>query len=118
MNAKRRVRLARTVFADVLRLFIKAGVDRVVLVPSDQTTGPGILSIREPSFNARYVLLTDLAGPRVIVPLAMSIHFKHVLDQFASHARVRLDFPQQVPSSPVFKRLRVPLHDSVDFLTN
>ena len=26
--------------------------------------------------NAWYVLLTDLAGPRVLVPLAMSIHFK------------------------------------------
>ena len=49
----------------------------------------------EPCFNAGYVLLTDLAGPRVLVPLAMSIHLKQVPDQFASHARVRLDFPQQ-----------------------
>ena len=70
------IRLARTVFAHVLRLFIEAGVDRIILVPSDQTSGAGILSIHEPSVNAWHVLFTDLAGPRMLVPLAMGIHFK------------------------------------------
>ena len=109
MYWKRHIRLARAVFAHVLCLFIKAGIDRVVFVPSDQTSGAGILSIHEPSVNARYVLLTDLAGPRVHVPLATTIHFKQVADQLASHARVGLDFPQQAPGSPVFERLRAPL---------
>ena len=60
----------------MLRLFIKAGVDRIILVPSDQTSGPGILGIHEPIVNAWYILLTDLAGPRMLVSLAMSIHLK------------------------------------------
>ena len=76
MNRKRHIRLARTVFAHVLRLFIKAGVDRIILVPSDKTSGSGILSIREPVVNAWYILITDLAGPRVLVPLAMRVHLK------------------------------------------
>src|SRR5208282_3914578 len=102
---KRHIRLARTFFAHVLRLFVKAGVDRIILVPSDQASRPGILCIREPCFNAWYLLLTDLAGPRVLVPLAMSVHLKQVPDQLASHTRVGLDFPQHVPGSPVFERL-------------
>src|SRR5208337_2147338 len=89
VNRERHIRLARTVLAHVLRLFIKAGVDRVVFVPSDETSGPGILSIRKPSVNSGYVLLTDLAGPGVLVPLAMSIHFKQVPDKFASDTCTR-----------------------------
>src|ERR1700722_15094298 len=90
LNRERHVRLAGTVFPHVLRLFVKASVDRIILVPSDQTSRPGVLSIRKPCFNARYVLLDDLTGPRVLVPLAMSIHLKSVPDEFASHARVGL----------------------------
>ena len=76
MNRKRHIRLARTVFAHVLRLFVKAGVDRIILVPRDQTSGPGILGIHKPIVNSWYVALADVAGPRVLVPLAMSIHLK------------------------------------------
>src|ERR1035441_6025257 len=103
------------VFAHVLRLFIEAGVDRIIFVPTESASRPGILCIREPCFNAWYVLLTDLAGPRMLVPLAMSIHLKQVPDQLASHARVWLDFPQQVPCCPVFEGLRVPLDTGRDF---
>ena len=77
----------------MLRLFIEAGVDRIILVPSDQASGPGILSIREPSVNAGYVLLTDLAGPRVLVPLAMSIHLKQVPDQAREPRSYAAGFP-------------------------
>jgi len=37
------------------------------------------------------------------------IHFEHIPNQFTSYTRAWLDFPQQVPGSPVFERLRVPL---------
>ena len=86
----------------MLRLFVEASVDRIVFVPGDQTSGPGILGVHEPIINARYVLLADLAGPRVLMPLAMSIHFKHMPDQFASHARAGLDLPQQVPALSLY----------------
>ena len=94
MNGECHIRLARTVLTHVLRLFVKAGVDRIILVPGDQTSGPGILRIHEPFVDAWYVLLTQLAGPSVRVPLAMGIHFKQVPDEFARHACVRPDFPQ------------------------
>ena len=60
----------------MLRLFVKAGVDRIILVPGDQTSGPGILGIHKPIVNSGYVLLTDLAGPRVLLPFAMRIHLE------------------------------------------
>ena len=109
MYWKRHIWLARTVFAHVLRLFIKAGVDRIILVPSDQASRPRILGIREPVVNAGYILSTDLAGPRVLLPLAVCIHFKQVPDQFASHACMGLDLLKQGSGSPVLELLRVTL---------
>ena len=58
MNGKCHIRLARTVLTHVLRFFVKAGVDRIILVPGDQTSWPGILGIHEPFVDAWYVPLT------------------------------------------------------------
>ena len=76
VNGKRHIRLARTVFAHVLRLFIKAGIDRIVFVPGDQTSGPGVLGIHKPIVNSWYIFIADVAGPCVLVPSTMSIHLK------------------------------------------
>ena len=70
------IRLARAVFAHVLRLFVKAGVDRIVLIPGDQASGPGVLRIHKPIVNSWYIFIADVAGPCVLMPLTMSIHLK------------------------------------------
>ncbi len=68
-----------------------ADVDRIIFVPGDRKSGPGILGIREPCFNAGHVLLPDMTEPGVLVPLTVGVHLKHVPDKFASHRCMRLD---------------------------
>src|SRR5258708_17551532 len=109
MDGERHIRLASAVFPHVLRLLIKAGVDRIILVPGDYTSRPGVLSIREPVVNAWYILLTDLAGPCVFVPSTMSIHLQQVPDNFARYPCVQSDLLKQDSGSAVFESLRVPL---------
>ena len=97
MNRKGHVRLAGAVFAHVLRLFVEAGVDRVVFVPRDETTRTGILSVHQPVVNAWYVFLADMPRPRVLVTLSIRIHFKHVPNQLPGYRSARPTLPQEIP---------------------
>lgn len=58
LNRERHVRLARTVFPHVLRLFVEASVNGVVFVPGDETAGTGVFGVHQPVANTGHILLT------------------------------------------------------------
>ena len=77
------VGLARTVLAHVLRLFVEAGVDRVVLVPRDKTAGARRFGVHQPVADARDIVFREVPRPGVLMAEPMSVHFQDLADQLS-----------------------------------
>lgn len=90
-NWKRHIGQAGTVLAHVLRFFVKAGVDRVVLVPGDKTAGAGRFGVHQPVADAREIFFREASRPRVLMAESMSVHFQDLADHLPSQWRGRLD---------------------------
>jgi len=80
IDPKQDVWLTRAVFTHVLRLLIKTGVYRVILVPGDEAPRSAILSIVQPIAKSWYVALGHLARPCVGEPSSTRIHLEDILD--------------------------------------
>src|ERR1700691_5949838 len=88
---KHHVGLARTVLSHVLRIFVEAGVDRVVLVPRDKTAGARRFGVHQPGADARDIFFREAPRPGMLMAEAMSVHFQDLADQLSSKWRGRLD---------------------------
>ena len=116
LDWKHDVRQAGAVFSHVLCFFVEAGVDRVILIPRNQTTRPRGLGVHKPIANARHILFLEASRPLVLMTLPVSVHLKHMVDELTSASRSCPNGFQQNPSFVVLQSFGVLLHAGRDLL--
>jgi len=91
----------------MLRFFIEAGINRVVLVPRNETAGSGGFGIHQPVADPRYIFFSEVSRPRMLTTLPAVVHFQDVLDQLPQRRTARLNLFEQIACPCGRKFLRV-----------